>query len=50
MLIFKLIKLFDFIRSNWSYLPKTLQADLVEQLDDSREMIVISKYERSRNG
>lgn len=50
MLIFKLIKLLDYIRSNWTYLPKGLQYDLVEQLEDYKEMIVISKYERSRNG
>ena len=47
MLIFKLIKLFDFIRSNWTYLPKGLQTELVDHLDDYREIILISKYERS---
>lgn len=50
MLSFKLLKLLDFIRSNWIYLPRGLQMDLVDSLDDFREMIVISKYERRKNG
>lgn len=48
MFCFKLFKLLDFIRSNWIYLPKGLQLDLVEQLDDYKEMILISKFERRK--
>ena len=50
MLSLKLLKLLEFIRSNWIHLPKGLQMDLVEQLEDYKEMIVISKYERNLNG
>ena len=50
MLSFKLLKLLDYIRTNWIFLPKGLQVDLVEQLEDYKEMIIISKYERNNNG
>lgn len=49
MFSFRIFKLLDFIRSNWVYLPKGFQIDLVEQLEDYKEMIIISKYERRNN-
>ena len=50
MLSFRLSKLLDYIRTNWIHLPRGLQLDLVEQLEDYKEMIIISKYERNKNG